>query len=166
MSGSTPHRRRPFHPLAEAQYTPGVENAIVKCPHCGKANRVPAAASGRPRCGSCHQDLPWIVSAGDADFAAIAEQSPVPVLVDFWAAWCGPCRMVSPVLDQLARERAGKIKLVKVDVDAAPRLSARFGIQSIPTLMVVIGGRIAAQQAGAAPAAALRSWLDRSLASA
>jgi thioredoxin 2 len=143
-----------------------VESVITKCPHCGKANRVPAVASGRPRCGNCRQDLPWIVAAGDADFAAVAERSPVPVLVDFWAAWCGPCRMVTPVLDQLAQERAGRLKLVKVDVDASPGLSARFGIQSIPTLMVIVDGRIAAQQAGAAPAAALRSWLDRSLAGA
>jgi thioredoxin 2 len=101
---------------------------------------------------------------GDADFAVVAEQSPVPVLVDFWAAWCGPCRLVSPVLDKLAIERAGGIKLVKVDVDRAPRLSSRFDVQAIPTLMVMAGGKVLAKQAGAAPAAALRSWLDSALA--
>jgi thioredoxin 2 len=142
-----------------------MEPTLIKCPNCGKTNRVPAAA-GHPRCGSCRHDLPWIVTAGDGNFALVAEQSPVPALIDFWAAWCGPCRMVSPVLDKLARERAGRIKLVKVDVDVSPQLSRRFDVQAIPTLMVIIGGKVVARQAGAAPAEALRSWLDGALASA
>lgn len=137
--------------------------AIIKCPHCGRSNRVPAAAQGRPRCGHCHRDLPWIVESGDDDFTEIAERSAVPVLVDFWAVWCGPCRQVSPVLDQLAHERAGRVKLVRVDVDHAPRLSARFSIQAIPTLMVIVDGKIAARQAGAAPAPVLRKWLEGAL---
>jgi thioredoxin 2 len=141
-----------------------MEPALTTCPACGKTNRVPAQAAGRPRCGNCKADLPWIVAAGDADFAAVAEQSPVPVLVDFWAAWCGPCRMVSPVLDKLARERPGRIKLVKVDVDKSPGLSRRFDVQAIPTLMVMVDGKVAARQAGAAPAEVLRSWLDGALA--
>ncbi|MFF1882369.1 thioredoxin [Pseudarthrobacter sp. NPDC058196] len=143
-----------------------METALIGCTACGKTNRVPARASGHPRCGNCKADLPWIVSAGDADFAAVAEQSPLPVLVDFWAAWCGPCRMVSPVLDKLARERPGKIKLVKVDVDTSPGLSRRFDVQAIPTLMVIVDGKVVARQAGAAPADVLRSWLDRALAGA
>ncbi|MBD1593529.1 thioredoxin [Arthrobacter sp. S1_S22] len=141
-----------------------MEPALTTCPDCGKTNRVPAQAAGRPRCGNCKADLPWIVAAGDADFAAVAEQSPVPALVDFWAAWCGPCRMVSPVLDKLARERPGRIKLVKVDVDKSPGLSRRFDVQAIPTLMVMVDGKVAARQAGAAPAEVLRSWLDGALA--
>ncbi|OAE01376.1 thioredoxin [Arthrobacter sp. OY3WO11] len=141
-----------------------MEPALTTCPDCGKTNRVPAQAAGRPRCGNCKADLPWIVAAGDADFSAVAEQSPVPVLVDFWAAWCGPCRMVSPVLDKLARERPGRIKLVKVDVDKSPGLSRRFDVQAIPTLMVMVDGKVAARQAGAAPAEVLRSWLDGALA--
>ena len=143
-----------------------MEPTLLSCPACGKTNRVPAQAAGHPRCGNCKADLPWIVSAGDSDFAAVAEQSSVPVLVDFWAAWCGPCRMVSPVLDKLARERPGKIKLVKVDVDKSPGLSRRFDVQAIPTLMVLVDGKVAARQAGAAPAEALRTWLDRALAGA
>jgi thioredoxin 2 len=140
-----------------------VAATLVKCPHCGKTNRIPAAVAGRPRCGSCRGGLPWVVNAGDADFAAVAERSPVPVLVDFWAAWCGPCRMVSPVLDKLAHERAGDVKLVKVDVDKSPGLSRRFDVQAIPTLMVIVDGKVAARQAGAAPADVLRTWLDGAL---
>lgn len=136
---------------------------ITVCPHCGKPNRVPDRAAGRPRCGSCRRELPWVVDAGDDDFVEIAEQASIPVIVDFWAAWCGPCRMVSPVLDQLARERAGKVKLVKVDVDHAPGLARRFRIQAVPTLMVIVKGKVVAEQAGAAPAPALRSWLDGAL---
>jgi len=143
-----------------------MEPTLLSCPACGKTNRVPSQAAGHPRCGNCKADLPWIVSAGGADFAAVAEQSTVPVLVDFWAAWCGPCRMVSPVLDKLARERPGKIKLVKVDVDKSPNLSRRFDVQAIPTLMVIVDGKVAARQAGAAPAEVLRSWLDKALADA
>jgi thioredoxin 2 len=137
---------------------------IIKCPNCGTRNRVPAVATGTPRCGSCHQALPWIVTADDASFAAVAEGAGTPVLVDFWAPWCGPCRMVSPELAKLAAAKAGDIKLVKVNVDNSPGLSQRFGIQSIPTLMVLRDGKVLARQAGAAPAPALRNWLDQWLA--
>ena len=136
---------------------------VVTCPHCGKRNRVPSVADGVPRCGNCHNSLPWIAEAGDDDFAAIAERASIPVLVDFWAPWCGPCRMVSPALEQLATERAGVIKLVKVDVDRASALGQRFQIQAVPTLLVLRGGEVAARQAGAAPVAVLRRWLDDAL---
>jgi thioredoxin 2 len=116
-----------------------------------------------PKCGNCHQALPWIVDAGDDDFAAVAEHSPVPVLVDLWATWCGPCRMVSPALERIAVERAGELKLVKVDVDAAPRLSQRFRVRAVPTLMVWRDGALLARQPGAAPEPALRTWLDQAL---
>jgi thioredoxin 2 len=138
---------------------------ITRCPSCGRRNRVPAAAAGTPRCGNCHEPLPWIVDAGDATFAEVVEQAAVPVLVDFWAPWCGPCRMVSPALAQLAGEKPGQIKLVKVNVDESPRLQQRFGVQSIPTLMVFRDGQVVSRQTGAAPAAALRGWLDQALAS-
>ena len=137
--------------------------STVTCPHCGKRNRVPAAAGSVPKCGNCHQLLPWIADAGDHDFAEVAERASVPVLVDLWATWCGPCRMVSPALEQLATERAGVIKLVKVDVDAAPRLSQRFEIRAVPTLLVLRDGQVVARQHGAAPVPALRSWLDQAL---
>jgi thioredoxin 2 len=142
-----------------------MRTATVACQHCGQTNRLPVAAKGTPRCGKCHQPLPWIVDAGDADFGEIAEQASVPVLVDLWAEWCGPCRQVSPVLAQLAREREGKVKLVKVDVDKAPGLSQRFDVRAIPTLIVLRAGGVIARQTGAAPANVLREWLDRALSS-
>jgi thioredoxin 2 len=138
---------------------------LIKCPNCGRRNRVPAAANGTPRCGNCHKPLPWIVDAGDDDFAEVAEQASVPALVDLWAPWCGPCRMVSPALEQLATEMAGKLKLVKVNVDESPKLQQRFGVQAIPTLLLLRNGAVAARQTGAAPAGALRTWLERGLAS-
>ncbi|MGH4010519.1 MAG: thioredoxin [Pseudonocardiaceae bacterium] len=136
----------------------------VKCENCGRKNRVPAAAQGRPRCGNCKAFLPWIADAGDEDFAEIAEQATVPVLVDLWAAWCGPCRMVSPALEQLAREKAGHLKLVKVDIERAPKLAQRFSVQAVPTLMVLYRGEMIARQPGAAPLDVLRSWLDGAIA--
>jgi len=136
---------------------------IITCSHCSKKNRVPAVADSIPKCGNCHHPLPWIVDAGDDDFAEVAERAPVPVLADLWATWCGPCRMVSPALERLATERAGKLKLVKVDVDRAPRLSQRFEVRAVPTLMVLRNGEVLARQPGAAPEPALRSWLDQAL---
>jgi len=136
---------------------------LTRCPNCDRTNRVPAAASGVPRCGNCHQPLPWIVEATDDSFAEIAEKSSLPVVVDFWAPWCGPCRMVSPALAQVAEELAGRIKLVKVNVDDSPRLQQRFGIQAIPTLQIIRDGAVAAQRAGAAPAEDLRAWVERAI---
>ena len=133
----------------------------VKCPNCGKTNNIPAAGEGKPRCGNCHEPLPWIAAAGDGDFAEIVEKSSVPVLVDLWATWCGPCRMVSPALEQLAREHVGQIKLVKVDVDAAPRTAERFTVRAVPTLLVMDRGEVLARQSGAAPVPQLRTWLDQ-----
>jgi thioredoxin 2 len=134
------------------------------CPSCGQKNRVPRAAKGAPRCGRCHAPLPWIVDAGDDDFAEVADAATVPVLVDLWAAWCGPCRVVGPALEKLARDRAGSLKLVKVDVDSAPLTAQRFQARSIPLLVVMRRGEIVAQQIGAAPEDALPTWLSQALA--
>ena len=125
---------------------------------------MPAVAAGLPRCARCKAALPWIAEADDESYKAVVELAKVPVLVDLWAPWCGPCRMVSPALETLAHERAGNLKLVKVNVDTSPRLAARHDVQSIPTLMVVVGGEIVDRQVGAAPEAALRQWLETTLA--
>ena len=141
-----------------------MDAVVVKCANCGYRNRVPAAAAGVPRCGHCHQPLPWIADANDDTFAEIAEGASIPVVVDMWAPWCGPCRMVSPALADLARELRGRIKLVKVNVDDSPALQQRFTVQAIPTLMILRQGQVIARQAGAMPPAALRAWLEESLA--
>jgi thioredoxin 2 len=144
---------------------PRQRSAIVTCPNCGRRNRVPSAAGGVPRCGNCHRPLPWITDATDADFAEVAERASIPVLVDLWATWCGPCRMVSPALEQLATELAGKLKLVKVDVDQSPEVAARFEVQAVPTLIVLRNGQVAARQAGAAPLNMLRGWVTQAIGS-
>lgn len=139
-------------------------DALITCPNCGRKNRVPAVAAGTPRCGNCHRPLPWMVDAGDDTFNDIAEKASVPVVVDLWAPWCGPCRMVSPALAEVATQMAGQIKLVKVNVDESPRLQQRFGVQSIPTLLLLRDGQETARQIGAAPAPVLRAWVDQALA--
>lgn len=136
---------------------------IVTCPHCGQRNRIPAAASGKPRCRKCNNWLPWIAAAGDGDFAEVVESSSVPVLVDLWATWCAPCRIISPALEQLAAKRAGQLKLVKVDVDTAPGVAQRFTVRAVPTLLLIHNGHLLARRAGAAPVAALERWLDKAL---
>jgi thioredoxin 2 len=137
---------------------------IVPCPQCGRKNRVPSVAGpGTPRCANCSAALPWVTDAGDDTFAKTVETSTVPVLVDLWAPWCGPCRMVSPALETLARDLAGRLKLVKVDVDEAPNVARRFSVQGIPTLVVMKGKDEIARQTGAAPEHALRAWVESAL---
>jgi thioredoxin 2 len=139
--------------------------ATITCPHCGTKNRVGPSAEGVPRCGSCHNLLPWIVDADAQDFDAQVRAS-VPVLVDFWAPWCGPCRMVSPVVEELAREHAGELKVVKLNVDEAPDIAARFGVQGIPMLVVMRDGEEIDRLVGAPPPQDLRRWVDPHVAKA
>jgi thioredoxin 2 len=143
----------------------GVEDStrVVVCSNCQTKNRVPASAHGVPRCGKCHTPLRWLVTASDADFADVVEASTIPVLVDMWAPWCAPCRMVSPVLEQLAGEFAGRLKLVKINADEAPELSSRFEVLAIPTLILLERGKVIDTQVGAAPAAVLRKWVTEKL---
>jgi thioredoxin 2 len=140
------------------------EFKVVQCTQCGRRNRVPAAASGVPRCGNCKTVLPWIADADDESYGAVVESSKLPVLLDLWAPWCGPCRIVSPVLEKLAAKYAGKIKLAKVNVDQSPRTQARFEVQGIPTLIVLKDGKVIERQTGASPEPALSEWLKKALA--
>jgi thioredoxin 2 len=136
---------------------------IVECDVCGKKNRVPAAATGKPRCANCQSPLPWITEADDSNFASVVEASALPVLLDLWAPWCGPCRMVSPAVEQLGHDFAGRVKVVKVNVDEAPATASRFAVQGIPTLIVMHRGTVVERQTGAAPASVLRGWLEQGL---
>ena len=141
------------------------ELKVVACPSCGTRNRLPAAAEGTPRCAKCHRAMPWVVDADESSFAVVADGATQPVLVDLWAPWCGPCRMVSPALEQLAGELAGRLKLVKVNVDVAPAIQRRFGVRGIPTLVLLRDGREVARKVGAAPLAALRAWVTAAIGS-
>ncbi|MEZ5238358.1 MAG: thioredoxin [Microthrixaceae bacterium] len=125
---------------------------------------MPAATGGLVRCASCHAELPWVVDAGEATFDEVVSTSRLPVVVDLWAPWCGPCRTVSPLLEQMAVEYAGRMKLVKVNVDEAPSVQARFGVQGIPTFVLLSGGEEVSRLVGAQPLASLRSWFDSAVA--
>jgi thioredoxin 2 len=134
------------------------------CACCGKRNRVPASGEGVVRCANCHAPLPWIAEADDDSFADVAERSSVPVLVDLGARWCGPCDLISLALEQVARELAGRVKLVKVDINRCPKTKARFSAQAVPSLLVLRAGEVVNRRAGSAPAAALRAWVESTLA--
>ncbi len=139
--------------------TDAAGSTITPCLSCGTKNRVPQAGAGRLRCARCHADLPWLVDADDRSFDAAVVRSSLPVLVDIWAAWCGPCRAVAPIVEQLAVEHAGRLKVVKVDADRSPRVSASHGVTGIPTLLFYDGGAERDRLVGAPPAARLREWV-------
>ncbi len=132
---------------------------IITCPNCGTKNRVRPTPSGSPRCSVCHTMLPWIVEASPDTFEEEVSSS-LPVLVDFWAPWCGPCRMISPLVEQMGREEAGRLKVVKLDVDTAPEIAARYGVQGIPLLVLLSNASEVDRLVGAVPLAQLRAWLE------
>jgi thioredoxin len=134
------------------------------CAHCGAINRFPyARRMDDPTCGKCKQKVfpRQPVVATDGSWRDVVEQSPIPVLVDFWAPWCGPCKAVAPALEAIARERGGKLKVVKLNVDENPRVAGANGIRSIPALKLFRGPLEVDQQVGALPKEAIDLWLER-----
>ncbi|MFC1850842.1 thioredoxin TrxC [candidate division CSSED10-310 bacterium] len=142
------------------------EPIILKCPACGTRNRIPYhRLQSAANCGSCKKTLPQItshpVNVTSARFAEEVLQAPMPVLVDFWAAWCGPCRMIAPDLEKIALDYAGRIKVAKVDSDQNQDLSGKYGIQAIPTLLVFNNGQLIERQTGALPLPQLQSLVEK-----
>ena len=133
--------------------------SILTCPNCGASNRITPSERGAPHCGTCGKALPWVVDANESTFEVETKASPT-VVVDLWAPWCGPCRIVSPMLDQFAREHAGRVKVVKVNVDENQGLAVRFDAMSIPTMVVLRDDQVVDRIVGAMPQPALWAKLE------
>jgi thioredoxin 2 len=136
---------------------------VVACPHCQKKNRIHAENLAElNRCGACKRELPRVAAPIEADpalFDEITRNARVPVLVDFWAAWCGPCRRAAPEVQKTAQEMAGQALVLKVNTEKHPELAARYRVQGIPNFLVMSGGRVVMQQAGLVPSEQLSRWL-------
>ena len=143
------------------------EPQLIRCPSCGVTNRVPlerVATGLKPVCGRCKTPIPVDlepVTVTDATFAAEVERSPLPVVLDLWAAWCGPCRILAPVIDELASDMAGRVRFAKLNVDENPATAARFNVRSLPTLLVLKAGKEIDRLVGVQPKSEIARRLGR-----
>ena len=144
------------------------ETRHIVCPNCDSVNRIPSGKdAGKAKCGHCHQALftGKPVPASAKSFATHLQRNDIPVLVDFWAQWCGPCKAMAPVYERVCSEFEPVVRCLKVDTESEPELAVRYDIRSIPTLMLFRKGNVVARQAGALDAQTLRAWLRRHTAS-
>jgi thioredoxin 2 len=145
------------------------DTQLIRCPACGATNRVPREKIEqglKPVCGRCKTPLSLgkPVEVTDATFSAEVERSPLPVLLDMWAPWCGPCRIIAPVIDELASEKAGRVRVAKLNVDENPMTAARFNVRSVPTLLVLKEGREVDRIVGVQPKSEIARRLERAIA--
>jgi thioredoxin 2 len=144
---------------------------MVKCRNCGATNRVPAEQLQKGReavCGRCKKPLAIgtdPITVTDGTFESLVEKSPLPVLLDMWAPWCGPCRLVTPIIDELAKEMAGRLRVGKMNVDENPATSERFAVRSIPALLVLKSGREVDRIVGAQPKSEILRRVERAMVS-
>jgi thioredoxin 2 len=140
-----------------------MEDTVIDCPHCSAKNRLKTALSDQvPICGKCKNPLPWLINTTDISFRKELETT-MPVLVDFWAQWCAPCRMTAPILEELAREKAGQIKIVKINVDENPTTAGQYNVRSIPTMILFRDGHPVEALVGAMSKDALVQRLSQHL---
>jgi thioredoxin 2 len=145
------------------------EAQLIQCPVCGATNRVPLEKIEQglaPVCGRCKNQLPVSIhpiTVTDATFSADVERSPLPVLLDLWAAWCGPCQMIAPVVEQLAKEMAGRVRVAKLNVDENPVIAERFQIRSIPALLILKSGQEIDRIVGAQPKSEIVRRLEKAV---